>query len=152
LVKLRHGPVKYGLVKKLKRGLLERAFANFSAGTTRDRQSKFQQFCEQEAVWLNDYAFFRTLVEENGDNAAWDKWPAEQRQNSSAHGWLEKQSPEKQTQFRNREEFFRYVQWIAGEQWSDIKSYAGSRGLALMGDVPFGINYYSADVFTRPNE
>jgi len=152
LVKLRHGPVKYGLVKKLKRGLLERAFANFSAGATRDRQSKFQQFCEQEAVWLNDYAFFRTLVEENGDNAAWDKWPAEQRQNSSARGWLEKQSPEKQTQFRNREEFFRYVQWIVGEQWSDIKSYAGSRGLALMGDVPFGINYYSADVFTRPNE
>src|ERR1700745_3904952 len=49
LAKLRHGPVKYGQVKKLKRGLLERAFANFSAGATHDRQSKFRQFCEQEA-------------------------------------------------------------------------------------------------------
>src|SRR5262249_10321038 len=152
LAKLRHGSVKYELVKKLKRGLLERAFANFSGSATRIRQGKFQQFCEREGSWLNDYAFFRTLVEENGDNEAWDKWPLEQRQNSSAHRWLEKQPTKKQTQFRDREKFFRYAQWIAGEQWSGIKSHAGTRGVALMGDVPFGINYYSADVFTRPNE
>ena len=152
LAQLRSGPVKYALVKKLKRALLERAFADFSTAATRGRQAKFQQFCEREAGWLNDYAFFRTLVEENGDNEAWDKWPAEQRQNSSAHGWLEKQPAEKRAQFRDREKFFRYVQWIAGEQWSGIKSYAETRGVALMGDVPFGINYYSADVFTRPNE
>src|SRR5262249_8478900 len=107
LAKLRHGSVKYELVKKLKRGLLERAFANFSGSATRIRQGKFQQFCEREGSWLNDYAFFRTLVEENGDNEAWDKWPLEQRQNSSAHRWLEKQPTKKQTQFRDREKFFR---------------------------------------------
>jgi 4-alpha-glucanotransferase len=44
------------------------------------------------------------------------------------------------------------VQWIAHEQWRRIKSYADGRGVALMGDIPFGVSYYSADVFTRPNE
>jgi len=53
---------------------------------------------------------------------------------------------------RERENFFRYVQWIASEQWSAIKAYAERRGVALMGDIPFGVNYYSADVFARPDE
>src|SRR5947208_482906 len=48
--------------------------------------------------------------------------------------------------------FFRYVQWIAHGQWSAVKSYAEKRGVALMGDVPFGVNYYSADVFARRDE
>ncbi len=29
------------------------------------------------------------------------------------------------------------------------KAYAEERGVALMGDIPFGVNYYSADVFSR---
>ena len=44
LTKLRHGAVKDGRVKKLKRRLLEKAFANFSAHASQDRQSKFRDF------------------------------------------------------------------------------------------------------------
>src|SRR5467141_2579013 len=58
LTKLRHGAVKYGLVKKLKRRLLEKAFANFAAHASEDRQSKFRNFCDEESGWLDDYAFF----------------------------------------------------------------------------------------------
>jgi 4-alpha-glucanotransferase len=32
------------------------------------------------------------------------------------------------------------------------KAYANERGVALMGDIPFGVSYYSADVFSRPND
>lgn len=44
------------------------------------------------------------------------------------------------------------MQWIAFEQWRDIKSYGEQRDVAIMGDIPFGVSYYSADVFVRPNE
>src|SRR4029077_19005073 len=47
---------------------------------------------------------------------------------------------------------FCYVQWIAYQQWREIKSYAESRDTALMGDIPFGVSYHSADVFTRRDE
>jgi 4-alpha-glucanotransferase len=150
LAKLRHGAVKHVAVKKLKRCLLEKAFANFSARASEDRRSTFQKFCEQESTWLNDYAFFRALMEENGENEAWDKWPAEQQQIDSARAWVERQ--QKDNEFRKREDFFRYVQWIASEQWAAVKSHAEQRGVALMGDIPFGVSYYSADVFTRRNE
>src|SRR5207237_3226692 len=152
LTKLRHGAVKYGPVKKLKRRLLEKAFANFSAHASQDRHRKFRNFCAQESTWLDDYAFFRALMEENGENEAWNKWPGEHQRIESARAWLERQSPEKKRQFHDRDNFFRYVQWIANEQWSGIKSYAEERGLALIGDIPFGVNYYSADVFVRRNE
>src|SRR5262249_33878198 len=152
LVKLRHGPVKYAAVKKLKRRLLEKAFANFSKRAGQNRKSTLRDFCEQEKGWLDDYVFFRALVEENGDSEAWDMWPAQQRHIDSAGAGLQHQSAEAQNQFRNRENFFRYVQWIADEQWSALKSHANARGVALMGDIPFGVSYYSADVFGRPNE
>ena len=77
LEKLRRGGVKYRQVKKLKRLLLEQAFANFSARASEDRQSSFRKFYEEEAGWLHDYAFFRVLMEENDDNAAWNRWPAQ---------------------------------------------------------------------------
>jgi len=141
LTKLRHGAVKYGLVRKLKRRLLEKAFANFSAHASENRQLKVRNFWRQESVWLDDYAFFRALMEENGESEAWDKWPSEHQRIESARAWLERQSPEKKRQFHDRDNFFRYVQWIANEQWSGIKSYAEERGLALMGDIPFGVNY-----------
>ncbi len=53
--------------------------------------------------------------------------------------------------FRNAENFFRYVQWIALPTMAEAKSYAEQRGVALMGDIPFGVSYYSADVFARPD-
>lgn len=152
LTKLRHGAVKYTAVKKLKRRLLEKAFARFSTDASQDRQSKFRDFCDQESAWLNEYAFFRALVEENGESEAWDKWPPEHQDIESARAWLDRESFEKKKKFYDRENFFRYVQWIASEQWSAIKSYAEERGVALMGDIPFGVNYYSADVFARRDE
>jgi 4-alpha-glucanotransferase len=152
LAKLRHGPVKYPRVKNLKRRLLEKAFTNFSQHPKQNRQSQFQRFCAEQSEWLDDYALFRALMQQNGESEAWDKWPVEQQNVAAARAWLDRQSPEKRNLFHECETFFRYVQWIAHEQWSAIKSYAEERSVALMGDTPFGVSYYSADVFARPNE
>jgi len=74
---LRSGGIKYRQVKKQKRRILERAFANFSARASVDRQTSFQKFCEEESMWLPDYAFFRVLMEENDDSPTWNRWPAQ---------------------------------------------------------------------------
>ena len=46
--------------------------------------------------------------------------------------------------------FFSYVQWLAFSQWKAVKAHAGSKGVALMGDIPFGVSYHSADVWAHP--
>src|SRR5437667_3733676 len=152
LEKLQRGGVKYRQVKKLKRRLLEKAFAKFSARETEDRQSSFRKFCEEEAAWLHDYALFRVLMEENDDSAAWNRWPAQHQSIERARSWLHSLPQDQQAAITNRQNFFCYVQWIAHQQWREIKSYGEERGVALMGDIPFGVSYYSADVFARRDE
>jgi 4-alpha-glucanotransferase len=149
---LRLGGVKYRRVKKLKQRLLEKAFANFSARASKERQLEFRAFCEEESAWLGDYAFFRVLMEENDDSAAWNRWPAQHQSMERAHSWLRDLPQERQATLRGRQEFFSYVQWIARQQWRAIKSYAEEHGVALMGDIPFGVSYYSADVFARRDQ
>jgi 4-alpha-glucanotransferase len=152
LAGLRRGRVKYPQVKKLKQRILEKAFANFSARAGEKRQSEFERFCEEESSWLRDYALFRVLVEDQNGNAAWDQWPPQHQTIESARNWLRDLPPEKQPAVTRRLNFFCYVQWIAHQQWRDVKAHAEQRGVALMGDIPFGVSYYSADVFSRPDE
>ena len=152
LASLRHGRVKYRQVKDLKQRILEKAFANFSGGADQNRQSEFQRFCEDESSWLRDYALFRVLIEQNNGSAAWDQWPPQHHTIESARNWLRDVPQEKQSAVSRRLNFFCYVQWIAHQQWRDVKTHAEQRGVALMGDIPFGVSYYSADVFSRPNE
>jgi 4-alpha-glucanotransferase len=146
------GEVKYRQVKKLKWRILEKAFANFSANASEERQLEFETFYEEEAAWLRDYAFFRVLMEENEDSAAWNRWPAQHQSIERARNWLRSLPQDRQAGLATRQEFFCYVQWIAHQQWRAVKLYAEERGVALMGDIPFGVSYYSADVFARPDD
>jgi 4-alpha-glucanotransferase len=151
LDKLRKGPVKHGRVRKAKMALLEKAFARFEQRGA-EASASFDAFCNEEAAWLTDYAFFRALMEENGGKEIWDHWKEEHRSPAAARKWLAAQSAEKQGQFNERTRFFQYVQWVAFDQWSAARAYAEEHGVALMGDIPFGVNLYSADVYSRRDE
>jgi 4-alpha-glucanotransferase len=149
---LRLGAVKYRPVKKLKLHLLEKAFSNFLAHADEYRQSEFRTFYQQQSAWLRDYGLFRVLMEENDDNAAWNRWQPQHQTIEKARGWLRDLPHDRRAALTRRESFFCYVQWIAHQQWRAVKMYAEERGVALMGDIPFGVSYCSADVFARQDE
>src|SRR5438876_509248 len=86
------------------------------------------------------------INETSGDNSPYNAISAMALEPTTLH--LAPASPKDLT----RQNFFRYVQWIGHEQWREMKSYAAQRDVALMGDVPFGVSYYSADVFARADE
>ncbi len=147
------GPVAYPLVKELKRQLLRRAFENFLAHSWRrnDRRARaFRAFVKDEAAWLENYSLFRVLIDENGGTECWDSWPLEQQSPAAARAWCAAQKPAKRQAIEQALRFASFVQWIAWGQWQAIKAYADAQGVALMGDIPFGVSYYSADVWARP--
>jgi 4-alpha-glucanotransferase len=152
LADLRRGAVKYWKIKELKQRILEKAFANFAARADEKRQPEFKRFCQEESSWLHDYGLFRVLIEQNNGSAAWDHWPPEHHTIENARNWLRDFPQDRQRAVTRRLDFFCYVQWIAHQQWRDVKAHAEQRGVALMGDIPFGVSFYSADVFSRPNE
>jgi 4-alpha-glucanotransferase len=141
----RHAAVDYEIVKPLKKRLLESAFALFAKKPPND---SFAAFCAAEKDWLDDYTLFRALMERNGERETWNDWP--QNSIAAARDWLESLGQAARREFEERRQFFRYVQWIAHDQWREIKRWSEDHGVALMGDIPFGISYYSADVFARP--
>ena len=148
---LRSGPVQYREVKTLKNALLESAFDAFRANALRRntiRARRFRGFVKEEADWLEDYALFRVLMERNGTEC-WDRWPAEQATASKAKAWLAAQTSSVRRALELRMRFFMYVQWLAFTQWRELKAHCDRRGIALMGDIPFGVSYYSADVFAH---
>jgi len=153
LFKLRTGPVNYPKVKALKQALLLKAFTHFCENDVRrntSRAKKYRAFVKEQAAWLNDYALYRVLIDENEGDERWDKWNEEQRTAASAAKWLRQQSVFKRKELDRRIRFYMYVQWIAYGQWTALKKYCDGRGVALMGDVPYGVSYYSSDVFSEP--
>ena len=144
--------VDYNVVKPVKRMLLESAFARFSRNhlaKKTERAQEFQQFVEAEAAWIHDYALFRVLFEDY-KGWRWDTWAAEHRTPGDARQWLSKLGKRKAQIFETRMRYFCYVQWIAFTQWRGVRAHAQERGVALMGDVPFGISFQSADVWAHP--
>jgi 4-alpha-glucanotransferase len=150
---LRQGPAAYSLVKPLKLQLLEMAFENFSKSEF-SRNTRPARACRSwvatHAPWIEGYALFRVLMEQNSVNERWDLWPPEQRTFPAARDWLDRQRPGVRKRFEMRMRFYKWVQWVAFAQWERAKIHAEQRGVALMGDVPFGVSYYSSDVFSEP--
>lgn len=154
LAELRVGSVNYPKVKALKRKLLDAAFTNFlnrHFNKETKRALQFRTFLMENADWLSDYALFRVLMEENGFTPAWDRWQPEHQGPRRARTWL-LSLPEKRRDALSRKQlFFAYVQWIAFAQWQETKAYAESKQVYLMGDIPFGVGRYSADVWANRN-
>ena len=146
------GPVRYEVVKPLKRGLLKRAFERFQKGSWKhmdERARAFKAWTEGEQAWLEGYCMFRVLMEEHGSEH-WDRWPADHRSLESTRGWLNGQKEAVRLAWEERLREAAFLQWVAWEQWVEMKVYAEKKGVALMGDVPFGVSYHSADVFGLP--
>ncbi len=144
--------VDYSVVKPLKMRLLEAAFARFKMRQLhrkRKRSREFAAFVAEQSSWLENYALFRALMERNGVGEIWTEWPEAHRTLEGAKGWVETLRPRAAQVHRSRIEFFSYVQWQAFRQWRAVKAHAEKRGVALMGDIPFGVSLYSADVWAQ---
>ena len=114
--------------------------------------ASFAAFCEAERAWLLDYAFFRALMEENRTSETWDQWREEHRDADSARDWIERATGEVRRGFPNANHFSHTCNGshsTNGWRRNPMRKSAASR---LMGDIPFGVNFYSADVYSRRDE
>ncbi len=152
LATLREGPVNYPAVKALKRKLLDAAFENFHRrhfNRETERALEFRSFLMENADWLSDYSLFRVLMEENGNSPAWDRWAPEHRGPRRARTWLLSLPERRREELTRKQLFFTYVQWLAFGQWQALKAYATTQKVYLMGDIPFGVGRFSADVWAN---
>ncbi|MEM9283092.1 MAG: 4-alpha-glucanotransferase [Verrucomicrobiota bacterium] len=149
---LNDGSVRYDEVRPLKTKLLRRAYEGFLDnvfGKVDLRAEKFEEFCRDEAAWLNDYCVFRLLMEREGGSQLWQGWKEDYRTKEKALAALTSEAEEASEAIDRELRYFAYVQWIAFEQWKEVSDYASSMDVCLMGDIPFGVSLHSCDVWAN---
>jgi len=132
--------VEYRSAADFKARLLQRAYESFLSSSGKD---DYEVFCRENSHWLDDFALFMALQEEQG-NKVWSAWPSD----------LRDRDPESLEEAKNRlnESIARekFHQFLFFKQWRDLKRYCNERGVRIFGDVPIYVDYDSADVWTHP--
>jgi len=139
--------IDYPTVRVAKRAILRKAYERWKADDSRDAAG-LANFCAAEAGWLVAYAQFRWLMEEDGDRETWNAWPPEFATPVAARDYLTRVlASERGAEVTDTLDYFAWLQWVAAQQWQRVREAADAHGVRLMGDVPIGISYHSADTF-----
>ena len=104
---------------------------------------EYQNFCNNNAWWLNDYALFMALKDFFG-GVSFRDWPEDIRMH---WGFA--------IDYYNRElyfdvEFQKYLQFKFDQQWSRLKAYANEKHIQIVGDIPIYVSPDGADVWAHP--
>ena len=136
--------IDFGPVIDWKLTILDRAYIRFKHSKSRKLMDSFTAFCAEHADWLDDFCLFMAIKEVEG-GGAWDGWSEELRQ----------RQPEAIDSFvrdhKNILNKHKFRQYIFFKQWADVRAYAESKGIQIIGDIPIFIAYDSADAWANPD-
>lgn len=137
--------VDFGGIYHWKLPLLRGVADNFSRRATADQQADFQQFCAEEAAWLDDFALFMALKDAH-NGQPWNKWemPLRGRQPTALQAATKEHAATIHAHKINQWLFYRHWQWLKG--------YANTRDIQIIGDIPIFVAMDSADAWTNPGE
>ncbi len=115
--------------------VLRKAFEGFIPGT------RFEIFCNKNKHWLDDYALYMAI--KNEQHCQWQEWPEELK--------LRKRSAMEAVKKEQQQEiiFQKFLQFKFWEQWSYLKRYANKKGIEIIGDVPIYTAGDSSDTWAN---
>ena len=112
-------------------------------GSERNCGSAYDEFCSQQEHWLEDYALFRALKAKY-HGAYYLEWPAELVQRN------EEALATARRELANQIDQVRFAQFLLFRQGDELKNHAHSKGVSLIGDLPFFVSPDSSDVWANP--
>ena len=134
--------IDYGAVIRFKHRLLNEVWGSFKAGVRKDLRPAYERFCHQQAHWLEDYALFRALKEKY--RVSYPDWPAELVERTPAAMTRARRELSKQI------DQVRFAQFLIFHQAQRLREQAHSKGVRLIGDLPFFVSADSSDVWAHP--
>ncbi len=119
---------------------LRQAFARYR--TRPDAARALDEFRQEQADWLPDYALYQALRRAHG-LVPWTRW-------DSALVHRKPLALERAKQELTDEIAFEiFVQREFARQWTDLRGHAAALGVRLLGDVPMFVAHDSVDVWTH---
>jgi isoamylase len=139
----RQSAVDYDVVIPFKHKLLEKAWTTFRAAPRPALSLDYDQFCIEQAHWLDDYALFRALKIRHG-GASYLEWPEELIRREPAA------LAEARRNLTELIEKVRFAQFLLFRQGKRLREHALAKGVHLIGDLPFFVSPDSSDVWANP--
>ena len=103
----------------------------------------YEAFVRDNGYWLGDHIAY-TIIRESQDGRPWSEWPDELKFADSGR-YLESLSGEYSTMV---DELAKRQYWFF-RQWKDLREYARSKGVSIIGDLPIYMAQESADVWAN---
>jgi 4-alpha-glucanotransferase len=135
--------VDYGAVIPFKHRLIQIAWTNFRSRTRSDLRPAYEQFCDEQAHWLDDYSLFRALKAAHGSVRFLD-WPRELALRNPAALVRARRELAKEI------DQVRFAQFLLFRQHARLREHARAKGVRLIGDLPFFVPPDSSDVWANP--
>ena len=135
--------VDFDAVIPHKTKILQQAYQYFQKSLAKTANREFENFCKEQASWLDDYVLFMALLEAN-DYKAWNFWDravARREQNA-----LEAQ----RDKLKDAISYHKFLQFKFFQQWKKIRTYANDRNIKIVGDISIYVCHNSADVWANP--
>ncbi|MBQ2804487.1 MAG: 4-alpha-glucanotransferase, partial [Clostridia bacterium] len=126
--------------KQRKEIMLREAYGNF---IKQDPPKDYQQFCDDNEYWLDDYTLFCALKKHFGGKS-WLYWEDQDIRN---------RVPEALKHYKellsDEMDFVAFTQYVFFSQWKTFRNKLQQKGIQLVGDIPIYVNYDSADVWAH---
>ncbi len=135
--------VDYGPVIEYHNRLLRVAHQRYKAQANAGYQQAYTTWATKQAAWLDDYTVFLALKNENGGKP-WVEWA-----NEGEILYQPEALAAARTRLAAEIEQIRWEQWVFFAQWDELKTYANSRGVKIVGDIPIFVAHDSADVWAN---
>jgi 4-alpha-glucanotransferase len=104
--------------------------------------AEYAAFLEDTAHWLDDYALFEVLSATHG-GAVWWTWPAELRDRTPSALAAVRRDLAGELHRIEHEQFAFFA------QWRRLREHARSRGVRILGDLPFYVAPHSAETWAH---
>ena len=115
----------------------------FERGYERDK-NEVSKFTDENSTWIEDYSLFMALKNHFGMKS-WIEWDDEDIR-LRRPGSVEKYSELLEDDIA----FYKYLQYLFFRQWNELKKYAKSNKIKIIGDMPIYVAMDSADVWSSP--
>ncbi|MGB3655469.1 MAG: 4-alpha-glucanotransferase [Rivularia sp. (in: cyanobacteria)] len=135
--------VDFDAVTSRKTKILRQAYQRFQESLSKKANPEFEQFCKEQATWLNDYVLFMALLEAN-DYKAWNFWDnaVARREKDALKAEAEK--------LIDAVSYHKFLQFKFFQQWKKIRDYANNKDIKIVGDISIYVCHNSADVWANP--
>lgn len=122
---------------------LKLAYEKFQQSLNSTPNPQFEQFCQEQAVWLDDYVLFMSLLEAN-NGKSWNHW-----EKAIARRVPEALAAQAET-LQDSILFHKFLQFKFFEQWTKLRTYTNQRNIQIVGDISIYVCHNSADVWANP--